>query len=730
MRKRDSKKLVETKARLRALGEENTRYQFLIRTSKKAGEVELLIRDNGYLRNKLKDQEEDFRLQNNTLLKELSKARLVGENEQYERQLNVLCSSQGGELGGEDDHSCTDDSKEVIRLRGELKEMQKTLFEAEARIETDSQAHTEKVSALSTQISQLTHILQTHSIPLDEGEISLGKGGGVSFKKLTLQDDDGLETDLERTTDTLQSQDKCTELQREVAGVQTALRKQKEHTTTLTTENARLEDCLKSAKQRTYVEELKESLHDAENKLTESNSNLAEKSRLYEAAVQSVEELEHKLGGTEGALQESRDAILQRNNNVKLAESRHDLMEEMKAHMEEEKQKQKIEIEQLQVLHKDENASHVTQNQQLKNKLQEINGKVNEMSDLNMKVTQLEQEKVLMKESSEKLLEDVQSAHRQVQEATDRVTAEKCQEIEKIKWEYKNEKSDLETQLEICTIQRQEAEEMVEALRRKVSDGEEEQRIHERKGVTLMKDLKKQLVAEKKRADRLQEKLSQLLTDPAQLTAITTAVSEAGDDVSSVSSWSLVSGEPRESSTRENSIIVSPQGSPPPGMVTEETVSLVNRLTEVQQNKWQLEERITHLESSAAAMADDLLKKSAIIQHFCMDHKNNEHRVSPHLSPAPDTLGDKLNVRRVLEMVRGGGGEESLREINRRLQNLLEETLGKNMQLHKDVENLSQQVHQLSKLAAVKTESDLPAAVDVYNETQPSSEGRPDTSVS
>lgn len=54
-----------------------------------------------------------------------------------------------------------------------------------------------------------------------------------------------------------------------------------------------------------------------------------------------------------------------------------------------------------------------------------------------------------------------------------------------------------------------------------VADGEEEQRIHERKGMTLLKDLKKQLAVERKRADRLQDKLSQLLTDPAQLTAIT-----------------------------------------------------------------------------------------------------------------------------------------------------------------------------------------------------------------
>ncbi|MPC08322.1 GRIP1-associated protein 1 [Portunus trituberculatus] len=176
---------------------------------------------------------------------------------------------------------------------------------------------------------------------------------------------------------------------------------------------------------------------------------------------------------------------------------------------------------------------------------------------------------------------------------------------------------------------------------------------------------------------------------------------------------------------------ISLQGSPPPGIVTEETVSLVNRVTELQQHKWQLEERITHLESSSAAMADDLLKKSAIIQHFCMDHKNIEHTGSPPTSPVhPTPLGDKLNVRRVLEMVRGGTSEESLREINRRLQSLLEETLGKNMQLHKDVENLSQQVHQLSKLAAVKTETELPVAVNVYEETQACNEERGDTDIS
>lgn len=66
-------------------------------------------------------------------------------------------------------------------------------------------------------------------------------------------------------------------------------------------------------------------------------------------------------------------------------------------------------------------------------------------------------------------------------------------------------------------------------------------------------------------------------------------------------------------------------------MVTEETASLVNRVTDLQQEKWQLEERITHLESSSAAMADDLLKKSAIIQHYCMELKNQGNISLPNI---------------------------------------------------------------------------------------------------
>ncbi|XP_066953038.1 GRIP1-associated protein 1-like isoform X1 [Macrobrachium rosenbergii] len=748
--RKNKKGLVDAETRLRILEDENSRYQKVIQTSKKHSEVELMIRDNSYLRNKLRDQEEDFRLQNNTLLQELS--RLVGENERYERQIKLLCGNQTIDDTPDGDHGCTDDSKEVLRLRLELTNMEKKLHESETRLQSETTTLKEKISALNVQVTQLRNVLKTHSIPIDEGEINIGCGDGVSFKKLALHDDDGLESDMERPNETLQQyQERTSQLQCEVERINNQLREEQEKISSLMTDKGKLEEDLRQANERGDIDEIQKLLEVAKNDLIQSESLLKEKTsycenllKELEEANQSRESASKKLQEVEAVLSEKEDRFkdleekvnalalektelisekeatnkkvdefqeeLARfneelesqqntlNEQTKLAESRKLLMDEMKEHMEEERQSHKMELEKMFNKHKEELSQTASENHQLKDNLEEISGRT---KDLEEKVEACSLEKSHLEEKISKLSEELEEEKKLTQEETNRVTAEKIQEMDEIKQKFDDEKTDLLTQLEISNIQRQELEESVEALKRKVADGEEEQRIHERKGLTLLKDLKKQLAVERKRADRLQEKLSQLLTDPAQLTAITT-MSEAGDDVSSVSSWSMVSGEPRDSSTRENSIIVSPQGSPPPGLVTEETASLVNRVTDLQQQKWQLEERITHLESSSAAMAEDILKKSAIIQHYCMNRGSGS---STPTSPVPPALGEKLNVRRMLELIRGGGGEESVREINRRLQGLLEETLSKNIQLHQDVENLSQQVHQLSKLAAEKAES-------------------------
>ena len=56
-------------------------------------------------------------------------------------------------------------------------------------------------------------------------------------------------------------------------------------------------------------------------------------------------------------------------------------------------------------------------------------------------------------------------------------------------------------------------------------------------------------------------------------------------------------------------------GSPP---LAEENGRLVQRLAQLQESVWSCEERIQYLESTNAAMAEDLVQKSALIDHYSM----------------------------------------------------------------------------------------------------------------
>ena len=70
------KALGESTARATVLDQELIKAQKIIHKSKKVTEVQGLVRDNESLQRKLVSQEEDFRIQNQTLLDELSKVRI------------------------------------------------------------------------------------------------------------------------------------------------------------------------------------------------------------------------------------------------------------------------------------------------------------------------------------------------------------------------------------------------------------------------------------------------------------------------------------------------------------------------------------------------------------------------------------------------------------------------------------------------------------------------------
>jgi len=88
--------LGEAQAKITVFEKELTSAQKTIAKSKKAQEVHQIIKDNESLQHKLRCQEEEFRLQNQTLLEELSK--LVVTNEGLEAKIRHLNEDSEDEI--------------------------------------------------------------------------------------------------------------------------------------------------------------------------------------------------------------------------------------------------------------------------------------------------------------------------------------------------------------------------------------------------------------------------------------------------------------------------------------------------------------------------------------------------------------------------------------------------------------------------------------------------------
>ncbi|XP_064812486.1 GRIP1-associated protein 1-like isoform X4 [Oncorhynchus masou masou] len=251
--------------------------------------------------------------------------------------------------------------------------------------------------------------------------------------------------------------------------------------------------------------------------------------------------------------------------------------------------------------------------------------------------------------------------------------------------------------------------ETIGKLKQEIKDTVGGQRILEKKGSSALKDLKRQLQLERKRADKLQERLQEILTNTKTRTGLEELVlseiispspKQQRGDSSSVSSFSY--GEIMKEGATSQSINKSASGSPqsqrPADLSDGEVGELFQRLAGVQQEKWMLEEKVKHLEVSCSSMADDICKKSSIIETYVMDSRiaHGAHGATAVAHHVGQVGGHGHGLGSVLrDLVKPG--DENMREMNKKLQNMLEEQLTKNMHLQKDLEVLSQEIVRLSK---------------------------------
>merc|ERR1719507_2582528 len=299
------------------------------------------------------------------------------------------------------------------------------------------------------------------------------------------------------------------------------------------------------------------------------------------------------------------------------------------------------------------------------------------------------------------------------------------QEVTILEWGAKC--SDLETQLELASVQKEEVEEMVKRLQQEARDGVEEKKIGERKSVAMVKDLKRQLQAERRKAEKLQERLQEWAEAETNVSEHTTPGSGAGHldpDRSSISSWSLMTGQGGDQGlTSSSSPLPSSTPSPPGevatgsntrmavekenGTLEKDNQALVERVAGLQQENWALEEKLVMLEQSGAAMADELVIKSELVKQYCMTGQqgkrggmgtSNSNSSSP-VQPERSVSHAGRLMKEKLDRLVNKENQQHVQEVSS-MQAMLEETLTKNLHLQQDLENMSQEVVRLSKIAA------------------------------
>ncbi|XP_027007043.1 GRIP1-associated protein 1 isoform X3 [Tachysurus fulvidraco] len=792
--------------------------QKALNKSKKAQEVDALLSENEMLQGKLHSQEEDFRLQNSTLMQELSK--LCSQIEQLEAENKSLCEGRSLQAQVPSPVSGPTDG-EVLRLQAENAALQKklaALHDSEQNRMRGVDVGDGKEAGIERQ-TDANGLDQLHTDAARTGDEAAAvsasdrQGTGISLEQRV---NELSEVELKLQTEMEEKRLLKEQLQALEASKQAEFAKLQE-------ENAKLSDKLKKKQERTKIDEIQQRKEDElksinlrvqklQSDLTNANQNVAElkeqlqsKQKEHEVALHALKdqlqvacqsavsqeqvegmltenealrtnlaaleqiqtvktqelnllreqnmalnvELQQRRSEQESLLAQKDDlsSQLQESNRAsgrlleqiselglekdkvqqdleearKTADKRKAMLDELAIEMAKEKSRHKEELsdvrlqhekevlgiraryeKELRGLHEDKSRTEEEIRGQLRDEKarnKELEGLQQSVEELQAQVQSMEGTKGWMERRLKEAEETIEKNRLQHTEEIERLQREQALQLE----EKSREFDAVTQQITAMDKEKEELNNTIAKQKQEIRDTVDEQRILEKKGSSALKDLKRQLHLERKRADKLQERLQEILTNSKTRTGLEELVlseisspcrTQQTGDSSSVSSFSYreMMKEGASAPTTNKSNTSSPQSQRPADLSDDEVNELFQRLAEVQQEKWLLEEKVKHLEVSCSSMADDLCKKSAIIETYVMDSRRDGGGATSHAAHQGERGGLSSVLRDLVKP-----GDENLREMNKKLQNMLEEQLTKNMHLQKDLEMLSQEIVRLSK---------------------------------
>jgi len=773
--KKQRSALGEATARVTVLQQELTKAKKAIEKSKKISEVQNILTENENLQRKLMSQEDDFRLQNQTLLNELTI--LVTANEKLEKNqvdpsdaINAN-SEQGNFI--EQIESLTEkiktfeeeESKSAKRIN-ELEEELSELRKRELNNITDdfslgdSEISDKKENELERKISELedlkielegerseTKLAKQHNEGL-KGQINKIQEENTFLKKEISNYEEKLkkkqttlkEVQLEKDTIIEEYERKTKESEKENTNQITSIREQNQRLQTqVNNSQATLSEVKENfAKEVEALNEKIKTLDETCQRFSEENfRELNAKNMCLRNEVEKMEIEKEKISidfeklkidfeklSIDYTIQNSKcEEYINLNGNLseeldtlkKVSEKRKHLIDEMAMEIQQKIDEQQqstaqynLSINQMSEQKAQEILNLELQIQGFRDQIKDLEDWPEKYQELSQKADKLRNDKDALEVELEEMKKQLSFEEENHNQIIADIKNDFSLEKDKIHADFENKTKDFEMQLELVNVQRCEFEDDVAKLKQDIKDGLEDRKISEKKGHSLIKDLKRQLQNEKNRNEKLQEKMKECFETTSNLSEPSR---ELEADRTSVSSWSLMSGQNDRDTSTPNQLSTSPF--PSNGFVSDhshlesiqnlnqENEALMTRVAKLQEEKSNLEEQLAMLEQSGAGMAEEIVAKSKLIQQYCMDAGGRRGSNLPNRSLPSTPSGDKMKnfVDKLDKFVHLDSQKEAHTQEVSNMQKMLEETLTKNMHLQQDLDNMSQELVRLSKLA-------------------------------
>uniref|UniRef100_A0A2K6V7X1 GRIP1 associated protein 1 n=1 Tax=Saimiri boliviensis boliviensis TaxID=39432 RepID=A0A2K6V7X1_SAIBB len=780
--------LASLRQKVAYLDKEFSKAQKALSKSKKAQEVEVLLSENEMLQAKLHSQEEDFRLQNSTLMAEFSK--LCSQMEQLERenqqlkegaagagvaqagpivdgellrlqaentalQKNVaalqerygkeagkssaVSEGQGDSPGGPAPTIPAPMPLAEVELKWEMeKEEKRLLWEQLQGLESSKQAETSRLQEELAKLSEKLKKKQESFCRLQTEKETLFNDSRNKIEELQQRKEADLKAQLARTQKLQQELEAANQSLAELrdqrqgerlehAAALRALQDQvsiqsadaQEQVEGLLAENNALRTSLAALEQiqtaktqelnmlreqttglTAELQQRQAEYEDLMGQKDDLNSQLQESLRANSRLLEQLQEIGQEKEQLTQELQEAR----------KSAEKRKAMLDELAMETLQEKSQHKEELGAVRLRHEKEvlgvraryerelrelHEDKKRQEEELRGQIREEKARTRELETLQQTVEELQAQVHSMDGAKgwfERRLKEAEESLQQQQQEQEEALKQ-CREQHAAELKGKEEElQDVRDQLQQAQEERDCHLKTISGLKQEVKDTVDGQRILEKKGSAALKDLKRQLHLERKRADKLQERLQDILTNSKSRSGLEELVlsemnspsrTQTGDS-SSISSFSYREILREKESSAVPARVRGVQDQP-------------EKHVERSQVGWAILQ-VKHLEVSSASMAEDLCRKSAIIETYVMDSRIDVSVAAGHTDRSG--LGSVLR-----DLVKPG--DENLREMNKKLQNMLEEQLTKNMHLHKDMEVLSQEIVRLSKECVGSPDPDL-----------------------